>query len=60
VTGEGSLLTPADLVSTGIRGAYALTDVEPGPDRCMREAGPLLELLAERVADDWLGSDYRA
>ena len=55
-----SLLTPAELAPTGIRAAYALTDIEPDPDRCMREAGPLLELLAERVAVDWLRSDYRA
>jgi glycerate kinase len=54
-----SLLTPAELAPTGIRGAYALTDIEPDPDRCMREAGPLLELLAARVAHDWLASDYR-
>jgi glycerate 2-kinase len=55
-----SLLTPAELAPTGIRAAYALTDIEPDPDRCMREAGPLLELLAERVAVDWLRSDYHA
>jgi glycerate kinase len=52
-----SLLTPADLAPTGILAAYALTDVEPDPDRCMSEAGPLLELLAARVARDWLALD---
>jgi glycerate kinase len=54
-----SLLTSADLAPTGILAAYALTDIEPDPDRCMREAGPLLELLAERVARDWLVQDDR-
>ncbi len=51
-----SLLTPADLAPTGIRAVYALTDIEPDPARCMREAGPLLERLAERVAAGW-GTD---
>jgi len=52
-----SLLTPADLAPTGILAAYALTDIEPDPGRCMREAGPLLEQLATRVARDWLSPD---
>jgi glycerate 2-kinase len=55
-----SQLTSADLAPTGILAAYALTDLEPDPDRCMREAGPLLEVLAQRVARDWLASDDRA
>jgi glycerate 2-kinase len=53
------LLTPADLAPTGILAAYALTDIEPDPDGCMREAGPLLELLAGRVARDWVVQDDR-
>lgn len=48
------LLTPADLASAGIRGAYALTDIEPDPARCMAQAGPLLERVARRVARDHL------
>jgi glycerate kinase len=54
-----SLLTPADLAPTGILAAYALTDIEPDTDRCMHEADSLLELLAERVAHDWLVQDDR-
>jgi glycerate 2-kinase len=34
--------------------AYALTDIEPDPERCMSEAGPLLERLAAQIADAWL------
>jgi glycerate kinase len=54
-----SLLDPADLAPTGIRAAYALTDIEPDPARCMSEAGPLLERLATRVAADWVTDDER-
>jgi glycerate 2-kinase len=49
-----SLLSPADLRPAGILAAYALTDIEPDPRRCMTEAGPLLERLAARVATDWV------
>jgi glycerate kinase len=49
-----SLLSPVDLEPAGILAAYALTDIEPDPDRCMTEAGPLLELLAMKVAIDWV------
>jgi glycerate kinase len=52
-----SPLTPEDLAPTGIRAAYALTDVDPDPARCMSEAGLLLEQLAERLAADWLSDD---
>jgi glycerate 2-kinase len=34
--------------------AYALTDLEPDQDRCMSEAAPLLERLAEQIAETWL------
>ena len=47
-------LTPGELRAAGIARAYALSDIEPDPARCMAEAGPLLERLAERVAADWL------
>ncbi|NUP79115.1 MAG: glycerate kinase [Nonomuraea sp.] len=43
-------LTDAELKDAGIEAAYALTDLEPDPARCMAEAGPLLERLAARVA----------
>jgi glycerate kinase len=49
-----SLLSPADLQPAGILTAYALTDIEPDPQRCMTEAGPLLEQLATKVAIDWV------
>ena len=52
-----SLLSPSELEPAGILAAYALTDLEPDPERCMTEAGPLLERLAERVAADWMRDD---
>ncbi|WP_249417099.1 glycerate kinase [Streptomyces sp. TS71-3] len=51
----GRLALGADaLAEAGIGRAYALTDVEPDVGRCMAEAGPLLELLGERIAGDLL------
>lgn len=51
----GRLALSADaLRGAGIRRAYALTDVEPDPARCMALAGPLLENLGERIARDLL------
>ncbi|MFE6743914.1 glycerate kinase [Streptomyces tubercidicus] len=47
-------LPPEVLAAAGIRRAYALTDLEPDPARCMAEAGPLLERAAERLARDFL------
>jgi glycerate kinase len=47
------LLGAAELATAGIRAAYALTDLEPDPARCMAEASPLLERLSERIARDW-------
>jgi glycerate kinase len=44
------LLTADELRAAGVDAAYALLDIEPDADRCMREAGPLLERLAERIA----------
>ncbi|NNH75746.1 glycerate kinase [Nocardia uniformis] len=35
----------------GFEDAYALTDIEPDPEVCMAQAGPLLEELAVRIAD---------
>ena len=48
-------LPPAALRAAGIARAYALADLEPDPDRSMREPVPLLERLAGRIAADWLG-----
>ncbi|MGI5193721.1 glycerate kinase [Streptomyces sp. CA-288835] len=47
-------LPPESLGRAGIRRAYALTDVEPDVTRCIAEAGPLLEDVAERIARDFL------
>jgi glycerate 2-kinase len=51
----GRCTLPADeLRAAGISAAYAVTDIEPDLDRCIANAGPLVERLAERVAADWL------
>ena len=47
-------LSAAQLREAGIAAAYALTDIEPDLSRCIANAGPLVERLAERIADDWL------
>ncbi|WP_188192842.1 glycerate kinase [Nonomuraea sp. SYSU D8015] len=47
-------LTDEELKAAGIQAAYALTDLEPDTERCMAEAGPLLERLAARIAADHL------
>lgn len=54
VAGRNRLSSEA-LAAAGIASAYALLDIEPDPDRCMREPGPLLQRLAARIAVDWLG-----
>jgi len=55
-----SLLSPADLEAAGIQAAHALTDLEPDPDRCMTEAGPLLERLVTTVARGWMTDPQEA
>jgi glycerate 2-kinase len=47
-------LSAAQLRAAGIAAAYALTDIEPDLNRCMAEAGPLVEELAGLIARDWL------
>ncbi|NUR82795.1 MAG: glycerate kinase [Nonomuraea sp.] len=42
-------LSDEQLREAGIEAAYALTDLEPDPERCMAEAGPLLERLAAQI-----------
>src|SRR4029450_11986700 len=49
-----SLLSVDRLRSAGIQQAYALTDIEPDLQRCLSEAGPLLEQRARALARDWL------
>jgi glycerate kinase len=47
-------LTPGQLRAAGLAGAYALADIEPDLVRCREQAGPLVEQLAARIAQDWL------
>jgi glycerate kinase len=47
-------LSSVQLAAAGIAAAYALTELEPDPARCMAEAAPLLRRLARRVAEDHL------
>jgi glycerate 2-kinase len=49
-------LSPGQLATAHIERAYALTDIEPDVARCRSEAGPLLESLAAKIADDWLAT----
>ncbi len=49
-----SLLGDGELRDAGFQGAYALTDIEPDPARCMADAGPLLERLSEEIGRDRL------
>jgi glycerate kinase len=49
------LLSPGELRAAGIAAAYTVSDIEPDHGRRMTEAGPLVELLAGRIAADWLG-----
>jgi len=48
------LLSAAELNQAGIAAAYALTDVEPDPARCLADAGPLLTTVSARLAKEWL------
>ncbi|MEV6590751.1 glycerate kinase [Streptomyces acidicola] len=47
-------LSPETLHRAGIRRAYPLTEAEPDVQRCIAEAGPILESVAERIARDLL------
>lgn len=49
-----ALLTESDIIRTGLSGVYRLTDLEPDPEVCMRDAGPLLRRLSARVAAERL------
>jgi glycerate 2-kinase len=50
-----SSLSPDQLRAAGIAAAYALTDIEPDVAACRANPGPILERLAGRIAEDWLG-----
>ncbi|MEZ0071934.1 glycerate kinase [Planotetraspora sp. GP83] len=43
-----------ELRAAGIEAAYALTEIEPDVERCMTEAGPLVERLARTIAETHL------
>jgi glycerate kinase len=47
-----------DLRLAGFKEAHALTGLEPSVSRCMTEAAPLLERLAERVSGAWTNNSY--
>ncbi|MFD5315431.1 glycerate kinase [Streptomyces sp. NPDC127098] len=53
VCGRLAIDEPA-LRAAGIEAAYPLTDLEPDPRRCIAEAGPLLERVARRLAEERL------
>jgi glycerate 2-kinase len=53
VCGRLALDAPA-LRGAGIEAAYPLTDLEPDPERCIAQAGPLLERISERLAAERL------
>lgn len=47
-------LAPEALGRAGIRRAYPLTEVEPDVAKCIADAGPILERVAQRIAGDFL------
>ncbi|MFJ8310325.1 MULTISPECIES: glycerate kinase [unclassified Streptomyces] len=47
-------LQPKQLGDAGIRRAYPLTELEPDPAQCIANAGPLLERVAQNIAQDFL------
>ena len=56
VTVSGRLALDAEqLKAAGIDAAYALTDIEPDVRRCVADAGPLLEKLAQGLARERIG-----
>nr|WP_280453884.1 glycerate kinase [Nocardia brasiliensis] len=53
-------LTDEQLRGAHIEAAYALTDLEPDPEVCIAQAGPLLQQLAGDLAGAWLGAKAHA
>lgn len=47
-------LDASQLAAAGISAAYALTDLEPDPARSIADADRLVELVAVRIAEEWL------
>ncbi len=54
-----NLLTRDSAREAGLSAVYALTELEPDPAACLRDAGPLLALVADRLAEEWLSIDRR-
>ena len=51
-----STLDEDRLREAGVAAAYALTDLEPDPGRCMAQPVPLLQRLGERIVSDRLAA----
>lgn len=47
-------LPPEALGRAGIRRAYPLTEIEPDVAKCIADAGPILERVAEQIGRDFL------
>jgi glycerate kinase len=47
-------LPPQALGRAGIRRAYPLTEIEPDVAKCISDAGPILERVAEQIGRDFL------
>ncbi|MGW3140825.1 glycerate kinase [Streptomyces sp. NPDC001139] len=47
-------LPPEALGRAGLRRAYALTEIEPDVAKCITDAGPILERVAEQIGRDFL------
>ncbi|MFF4269411.1 glycerate kinase [Streptomyces sp. NPDC001536] len=47
-------LPPEALGRAGIRRAYPLTEIEPDVAKCISDAGPILERVAEQIGRDFL------
>jgi glycerate kinase len=47
-------LRPEALGRAGIRRAYPLTELEPDLAKCIADAGPILERVAENIGRDFL------
>jgi len=47
-------LSPEALGRAGIRRVYPLTDAEPDVTKCIADAGPILQRVAEQIARDFL------
>ena len=48
-------LTEVEWRAAGLSAVYALTDLEPDPAVCMRDARRLLATISQSVASDWIG-----